>query len=158
MPEEEKMSPEIFTEGEVWQENSAADPRRARGQSQQRVEERTADSRFSQMGSSRRCQGRLGPLSSHRPRRLCQHRRGNPLADRLRHLLRADGGWVVAVGLQVEGDRSALANHIGDRSFQPVGRFRLAKMQKHQYAGEVSPARSNQKRQLPTVKTALLTE
>ena len=57
-------------------------------------------------------------------------------ANRFGHLLRADGGRVVAVGLHVVGDVFAFGDHRGDAAFQSFGRLLFAQVLEHQLRRE----------------------
>src|SRR3954471_9528073 len=54
----------------------------------------------------------------------------------LRHLVRADGRGVVAVGFEVVSDAPAFLDDSGDRLFESIAGFDLAQVPEHQHAAE----------------------
>src|ERR1051325_9521301 len=58
------------------------------------------------------------------------------VADRLGHFLGADGGGVVAVGLEVVGDVLSFLDNCGDGVFQAVAGIGFAEVPEHEHAGE----------------------
>ena len=48
-------------------------------------------------------------------------------ANRSGHFVRADGGGIVAIGLQIVGDVLAFRDHVGDGFFQLLGGVDLAR-------------------------------